>query len=164
MPGADGISVPSQALQSTALERGDRQDTGLVVQHRGAQAQERDPGLLLELQTDQQHGGRTVEVRERDLQRATGHVVAQEGLLLGGVRARPAVDVVGAERDAGELAVRVGVLERQATAGQDGPAGRGLPRVRRGRPPPAGPPPRRRAPRPSWPARARRRRCARAGW
>ena len=130
MPGRRGQQRARQPLETAARQRArPTARASLRDTTASAQAQERDARLLLGLEADEQHGGGAVEVRERDLQRATGDVVTEEGLLLGRVRAGAAVDVVGAERDAGELAVRVGVLEREPTTGQDGDADRGVARV-----------------------------------
>ena len=60
----------------------------------------------------------------------------EEGGLLGRERPGPEVDVVGAERDAGELAVGEGVLGGEPAAGQDaGVAGLRAGRGRRRRTP-----------------------------
>ena len=69
-----------------------------------------------------------------------GHAGGQELLLLGRVRPRPHVDVVGVEGHPRELRVGVGVLQRQPSAGQDadtartGEAGEGLSVAGRGEP------------------------------
>ena len=86
-----------------------------------AQPEEDDRRLLLGLEADQQHRRRRLQLRVRHragLRAEPGHPGGEEVELLGRVRPGPGVDVVGAERDPGELRVRVGVLDGEPAAGQ----------------------------------------------
>ena len=109
-----------------------------------AQPQEDRAGLLLRLEADQQH-------RAGGLQVGVGHAAApvpatawaRKSASSSRVRPGPEVDVVGAEHGAGELGVRVRVLQGQPAAGQHADARTGSrpalagPRTRRRRSPPA---------------------------
>ena len=83
-----------------------------------AQPQEHDRRLVLGLEAGEHDDLRLLQVGVGDVERRGDHVRGEEGGLLGGVRPRPEVDVVGAERDPGELAVGVGVLGGQPPAGE----------------------------------------------
>ena len=139
------------ACPTAARARGSRarrpdSTRSLLRQHGLAQPQERDARLLLGLEADEQHGGRRSRSRERDLERAAGDVVAEEVSSSAECgRARPSTSLVPSATRA-NFAVRVGVLEREATAGQHADAAR-LARVV-GAARPAGRRRRRRAPRP----------------
>ena len=94
----------------------------LAVAGGAAQPQVDDRRLLLGLEGHAQHrrGRRQVVVGHRTVIR--GHaddVRSEEVQLLSGVRPGAEVDVVGAQRDPGELGVGEGVLHRQPATGQD---------------------------------------------
>ena len=112
-----------------------------------AQPQEDRAGLLLGLEADQQHRGGGLQVGVGHAPAGAGDGVGEEVGLLVGVRPGAEVDVVGAQHGAGELGVGVRVLHGQPAAGEH--AGRAGPR-------PAGRGRRRRSPRATTPAGARR--------
>ncbi|GAA5615746.1 hypothetical protein Spla01_06963 [Streptomyces platensis] len=103
-----------------------------------AQPQEDARGLLFGLDTGQQYGRRLLQRGVRDtpavqVTAAAGDPGRQEVGFLGAVHPGPEIDVVGAQRDPGELGVGVGVLDGQPAAGQyaGAPLGRGQPAGRR---------------------------------
>ncbi len=98
-----------------------RDRSGATDEHRHARAgclaqpQEQDRRLLLRLQRHQQHGRRLLQIGVGDparFRRHAGHPGSQELRLLGRMHAGPEVDVVGAQRQSGELGVGVGVGQR----------------------------------------------------
>jgi hypothetical protein len=83
------------------------------------QPQEDDRRLLLGLQRHAQHRGRGLEPGvAQPLWALADDMCGEEVELLGAVRAGPEVDIVRAGGDAGELGVRVGVLDREPAPGQ----------------------------------------------
>ena len=110
-----------QLLRRARGERGEVEDGQRPRADALREPQEDDRRLLLRLEAGEQHGGGGLEVLVGD-GAATGTgpatVRREERQLLAGVCARAGVDVVGAERHAGELRVGVGVLDGQPAAGQ----------------------------------------------
>jgi hypothetical protein len=90
-----------------------------VREHRLAQPEEDDRRLFFRVETDGEHGRRRFQVRVRRLEVAPGDPRDQEIPLFGRLRPGPEVDVVGAERQPGELRVRVRVFDGQPAAGED---------------------------------------------
>ena len=113
VPGSAPIRVPDILRRPLLMQRGHGKDR--KTSSRGlAQPQEQDRRLLLRLQRDQQHRGRRLQAgvaHPAALRRGAGDPGGEECRLLGGVRAGPEVDVVGAQRQSGELRVGVGVGE-----------------------------------------------------
>ena len=121
--GQGGQQGAGQLGQPGAGQRRDGEHRQLAVAHRLAQPQEDDRRLVFRLEPGQQHGRCLFQVGVADRDVAPGHAGREELLLLGRVRARPHVHVVGVQGDPGELGVRVGVLEGEPPAGQHaGPA------------------------------------------
>ena len=104
-PGAVGRTWPDSFSRPRPANGATRVDGEPAAAYGLAQPQEDDRRLLLGLEPDEQHGRRLLEVGVGHAEPATGDVRGEEGLLLGRVRPGPEVDVVGAERDAGELGV-----------------------------------------------------------
>ena len=126
--------------QPTGGDRGDGEHRRPRAAERLAQPQEQDRRLLLGLQPDEQHGGGVLDVavgHSAAVGSDRGDVVRQEGVLLGAAGPGAEVDVVGAQREPGELGVGVGVGHGQSAAGEhpDAPVVARLRPVRRRRRP-----------------------------
>ena len=116
--------------QAAGGERRDRDDPrGRRTERSLAQPQEDRAGLVLGLEADQHDGVGALEVgvgHRAVAGTAQHHLGGEERRLLGRERTGPEVDVVGAERDPGELAVGEAVLGGDPATGQHADrAGRG---------------------------------------
>ena len=161
-PGTVGSSVPDTLARPGEASAATENTASALLAGRLAQPQEHDRRLVFRLEPGEQHRRRGLQVGVADLDVAPGHPGGEELLLLRRVRPCPHVDVVGVQRDPGELGVRVGVLKRQPAAGEHADAAAVVPaRVARGREAARPPPRTRRARRPG---AARRRRRGPAAW
>ena len=126
--GSGGEQGAARLLQAPAGVRGERERPLPVLAVGLAEPQEDAGRLLLGLEAGQQDRRRLLQRGVGDaaavqVAAAPGHPRGEEVGLLAAVDAGPEVDVVGAEGDPRELAVRVGVLDGQPAAGEHaGPA------------------------------------------
>ena len=96
-----------------------RGDLEARLAHGLAQAQEHGTALVLGFEGNQQHLPSALQIGVRDIEAGARHEGGQEGTLFLAGRTRTEVDRVGADDGTSKLRPGPGVLEREATAGQE---------------------------------------------